>query len=288
MKRFTNVEMKDYTSLKTGGIATEMIMPASAWELQGIIMELTEQNMPYIVVGNGTNTLFCDKGYHGTVIKMDEAMAEIKVKDDRLICGAGALMKDIAETALAEGLTGFEFAAGIPGSVGGAVFMNAGAYDGEMKDIVASVSLITPDGEYMRSITGEKMEFGYRYSKIQETKEIVSAVTLQLKKGDPAEIKAKMEELAEKRKEKQPSDYPSAGSFFKRPEGHFAGQLIDEAGLRGAQVGGAQVSEQHCGFIVNRENATAADIIDLMHLVQNTVYDKFGVKLEPEVRIIEQ
>ncbi|MEE0741073.1 MAG: UDP-N-acetylmuramate dehydrogenase [Emergencia sp.] len=285
MKRFTYVEMKDYTSFKTGGRATEMIMPASAWELQGIIMELTEQNMPYHVIGNGTNTLVTDPGYHGTIIKMDEAMSEIKVKGDRLICQAGALMRDVAQVALENELTGFEFASGIPGSIGGAVFMNAGAYDGEMKDIVDTVSLVSPDGEYMRSMYGDKLDFGYRYSKVQETKEIITAVTLKLKKGDRKEIEEKMKELAEQRAEKQPTE-PSAGSFFKRPEGHFAGKLIDEAGLRGVSVGGAQVSEKHCGFIVNKGGATTSDIIELMHLVQNTVEDKFGVKLEPEVRII--
>lgn len=285
MKRLTYVEMKDYTSFQTGGRATEMIMPASAWELQGVIMELTEQKMPYHVIGNGTNTLVTDAGYHGTIIKMDEAMSQIKVKGDKLICQAGALMRDVAQTALENELTGFEFAAGIPGSIGGAVFMNAGAYEGEMKDIVDSVSLVSPDGEYMRSMYGSKLDFGYRYSKVQDTKEIITAVTLQLKKGDKQAIAAKMQELAEKRADKQP-DEPSAGSFFKRPEGHFAGKLIEEAGLRGVSVGGAQVSEKHCGFIVNKGGATASDIIELMHLVQNTVEDKTGVKLEPEVRII--
>lgn len=285
MKRFTYVDMKEYTSFKSGGVATEMIMPASAWELQGIIMELTEQKMPYFVMGNGTNTIVTDRGYHGTIIKMDEAMSEIKVKGTNLICQAGALMKDVAKAAQENGLTGFEFAAGIPGSIGGAAFMNAGAYGGEMKDIVESVSLISPDGEYMRSIRGDQMNFGYRYSKVQETGEVISAVTIKLAKGEPEEIQAKMDELAAQRAEKQPIE-PSAGSFFKRPEGHFAGKLIEDAGLRGASCGGAKVSEKHCGFIVNAGEATTADVIDLMHLVQNTVSDKFGVKLEPEVRII--
>lgn len=286
MKQFSYVDMKEYTSLKAGGKATEMIMPAQDYELQGIIMDLRDKNMPFYVMGNGTNTLVRDGGYHGTIIKMDEAYSEIKVKGNKLICKAGALLSDIAKVALENELTGFEFASGIPGSIGGAVCMNAGAYDGEMKDVVDTVTLITPDGEYMRSIYGNKMEFGYRYSRVQETGEIITAVTLKLEKGDRKAIEDKMNELAAKRAEKQPMDYPSAGSFFKRPKGHFAGQLIDEAGLRGVSVGGAQVSEKHCGFIVNKDNATAAEIVELMELVQKTVKEKFDVDLEPEVNII--
>lgn len=286
MERFTNVLMGEYTSMKTGGPAAEMIIPEDGIELQTIIRELSERQTPYVILGNGSNTLVTDAGYSGTVIKMDRGMSGIRAENDRLICGSGALMKDVAAVALENGLTGFEFAAGIPGSIGGAVFMNAGAYDGEMKDIVETVTLLSSDGQEVTTAPAGSMDFGYRHSRVQETGEIVVSVTLKLEKGDRKAISERMEELARRRKEKQPWQYPSAGSFFKRPSGYFAGKLIDDAGLRGMTVGGAQVSEQHCGFIINRDHATTADIIDLMHLVQNTVYDKFGVKLEPEVRII--
>ncbi len=286
MERLTNVQMREDTSMKTGGAAAEMIIPEDAGELQSIVRELWEKQTPYVILGNGSNTLVTDAGYSGTVIKMDQGMSGIRTENDRIICGAGALMKDIARAALESGLAGFEFASGIPGSIGGAVFMNAGAYDGEMKNIVETVSLLSSDGQEVNSVSAEQMDFGYRHSRVQETGEIVLSVTLKLEKGERKAISERMEELARRRKEKQPWEYPSAGSFFKRPEGYFAGKLIDDAGLRGMAVGGAQVSEQHCGFIINRDHATTSDIIDLMHLVQNTVYDKFGVRLEPEVRII--
>ena len=195
-------------------------------------------------------------------------------------------MSAVAKAALSENLTGFEFASGIPGSIGGAVYMNAGAYGGEMKDIVESAELLSADGKSIRTVSAEEMNFGYRRSILQDTGEVAVSVTLKLKKGEHAEISEAMRELTRRRNEKQPVQYPSAGSFFKRPAGYFAGKLIEDAGLKGLSVGGAQVSEKHSGFIINKGGASAADIIDLMHLVQNMVYDKFGVKLEPEVRII--
>ena len=203
-----------------------------------------------------------------------------------MTCGCEALVSVAAKAALAANLTGFEFASGIPGSLGGAVFMNAGAYGGEMKDIIESAVVVARDGSSVRTMTCEELELSYRHSAIEETGDVAVSVTVKLAKGSHDKIAAKMAELTKMRNEKQPVQYPSAGSFFKRPEGYFAGKLIQDAGLKGLSVGDAQVSELHSGFIINRGNATAADIIELMHLVQNTVYDKFGVKLEPEVRII--
>ncbi|MEY8368609.1 UDP-N-acetylmuramate dehydrogenase [Anaerovoracaceae bacterium 42-11] len=289
MERFRDIEMKDYTSFKAGGKAAEMVIVESVEELRVILAEIDQANRPYLMLGNGSNTLIKDSGFSGTVVKLGESFHQVKIhgeSGEKLVCGCGALMSSVAKAALAESLTGFEFASGIPGSIGGAVFMNAGAYGGEMKDIVESVNLVSRDGKVLRTVSGEEMDFSYRHSILQETGEVAVSVVLRLSKGDAAEISETMRDLTKRRNEKQPVQYPSAGSFFKRPEGFFAGKLIQDAGLKGLSVGGAQVSELHSGFIINKGGATATDIIDLMHLVQNTVFDKFGVKLEPEVRII--
>lgn len=289
MERFRDIEMKDYTSFKAGGKAAEMVIVESVEELREILAEIDQANRPYLMLGNGSNTLIKDSGFSGTVVKLGESFHQVKIhgeSGEKLVCGCGALMSSVAKAALAESLTGFEFASGIPGSIGGAVFMNAGAYGGEMKDIVESVNLVSRDGKVLRTVSGEEMDFSYRHSILQETGEVAVSVVLRLSKGDAAEISETMRDLTKRRNEKQPVQYPSAGSFFKRPEGFFAGKLIQDAGLKGLSVGGAQVSELHSGFIINKGDATATDIIDLMHLVQNTVFDKFGVKLEPEVRII--
>lgn len=289
MERFRDIEMKDYTSFKAGGKAAEMVIVESVEELREILAEIDQAKRPYLMLGNGSNTLIKDSGFSGTVVKLGESFHQVKIhgeSGEKLVCGCGALMSSVAKAALAESLTGFEFASGIPGSIGGAVFMNAGAYGGEMKDIVESVNLVSRDGKVLRTVSGEEMDFSYRHSILQETGEVAVSVVLHLSKGDAAEISETMRDLTKRRNEKQPVQYPSAGSFFKRPEGFFAGKLIQDAGLKGLSVGGAQVSELHSGFIINKGGATATDIIDLMHLVQNTVFDKFGVKLEPEVRII--
>lgn len=289
MERFRDIEMKDYTSFKAGGKAAEMVIVESVEELREILAEIDQAKRPYLMLGNGSNTLIKDSGFSGTVVKLGESFHQVKIHGEtgeKLVCGCGALMSSVAKAALAESLTGFEFASGIPGSIGGAVFMNAGAYGGEMKDIVESVNLVSRDGKVLRTVSGEEMDFSYRHSILQETGEVAVSVVLRLSKGDAAEISETMRDLTKRRNEKQPVQYPSAGSFFKRPEGFFAGKLIQDAGLKGLSVGGAQVSELHSGFIINKGGATATDIIDLMHLVQNTVFDKFGVKLEPEVRII--
>lgn len=286
MERLQDVDMKKFTSFKAGGKAREMVILENIEELKEVLGELRRQKRAYIVLGNGSNTLIKDEGFSGTVIKLGEAFNQVTVDGDRLICGTGALMSVVAKEALAADLSGFEFASGIPGSIGGAIFMNAGAYGGEMKDIVESVTLVKNDGSDVITVNADEMELSYRHSILEETRDVAISVTLKLEKGDHQEIAAQMADLTKRRNEKQPVQYPSAGSFFKRPAGYFAGKLIQDAGLKGLSVGGAQVSDLHSGFIINKGGATATDIIELMHLVQNTVYDKFGVRLEPEVRII--
>lgn len=286
MQRLYNVEMKNYTSFRAGGTADEMVIVDSTEELMEALQEVQGAGKQHLLLGNGSNTLVRDGGFRGTVIKLGETFCSVDADGDRLIAGGAALMRAVAQAALRENLAGFEFASGIPGSIGGAVFMNAGAYGGEMKDIVKSVHLVSRDGRTLRTVKGEDMDFSYRHSCLEQSGDVVVTVCLQLKAGDHDEIAAQMKELTRRRNEKQPVQYPSAGSFFKRPEGYFAGKLIQDAGLKGLSVGGAQVSEQHSGFIINRGDATAKDITALMRLVQNTVFDQFGVRLEPEVRIV--
>lgn len=286
MKRLENVDMRQYTSFKAGGSAKEMVIVESVEELQKVLQEIHRENKKWLMLGNGSNTLISDKGFDGLVVKLGDSFADVEVEEDGLVCGTAALMSVVAKVALRESMTGFEPLSGIPGSLGGAVFMNAGAYDGEMKDVVEYVDIVTKDGAEVKRVKGEDMDFSYRHSILEETGDVAVSVKLKMPKGNPEEISAKMQELMKRRNEKQPVQYPSAGSFFKRPTGYFAGKLVQDAGLKGLTVGGAQVSELHSGFVINIGGATATDIIDLMHLVQNTVYDKFGVKLEPEVRII--
>lgn len=286
MERLQNVDMREYTSFKAGGKAAEMVIVETVEELQEVLKEIKREERKWLMLGNGSNTLISDKGFDGLVVKLGADFSQVIVEDDCLICGTAALMSVVAKMALQQDLSGFEPLSGIPGSLGGAVFMNAGAYGGEMKDVVESVTLVSADGQTIRTVKGEDMDFGYRHSILEETGEVAVSVKLKLTKGSHDEIAAKMQELMKRRNEKQPVQYPSAGSFFKRPPGYFAGKLVQDAGLKGLTVGGAQVSELHSGFVINKGGATATDIIDLMHLVQNTVYDKFGVKLEPEVRII--
>ena len=238
------------------------------------------------MLGNGSNTLFREGGFHGTVLKLGPSFGEIRREGNELVVGAAALMSQAANAALEAGLAGFENLSGIPGSLGGAVFMDAGAYGSEMKDVTVSADVVTADGDALRTVPVEEMDLSYRHSIFEETGDIVTSVRIRLTPDDPEKIRRRMKEMLEKRSSKQPLQYPSAGSFFKRPAGHFAGKLIQDAGLRGARVGGAQVSEKHCGFVINRGGATPRDIIDLMHLVQNTVFDQTGILLEPEVRII--
>ena len=237
------------------------------------------------VIGNGSNLLVGDKGIRGIVIEIGSGMNDIRVEDTKIVAGAGALLSKVANAAAAAGLGGMEFAAGIPGSIGGAVTMNAGAYGGEMKDILESVKVIDPEG-MMHTLSVEALDLSYRHSCIMEKGGIVVEATIKLEKKTEEEIRAQMADLRNRRVEKQPLEYPSAGSTFKRPEGYFAGKLIMDAGLRGYTVGGAQVSEKHCGFVINHNNATAADVCQLMQDVKDKVRKQFGVELDPEVKMI--
>ena len=241
--------------------------------------------IPVTVIGNGSNLLVGDKGIRGLVVEIGSAMNQITVENNHIIAGAGALLSKVAAKAASEELGGMEFAAGIPGSIGGAVTMNAGAYGGEMKDILSKVTVLTDDGE-IQTLDVSEMDLSYRHSCVPENHYIVLEAEIVLERKPEAEIREQMEELRKKRVEKQPLEYPSAGSTFKRPEGYFAGKLIMDAGLRGYTVGDAQVSEKHCGFVINRKNASAAQVCQLMQDVQDKVEKQFGVRLEPEVKML--
>ena len=277
--------MKQHTTFRVGGNADYFVMPQSAEEVKNIVALCKEADMPYYILGNGSNLLVGDKGYRGVIIQIYKEMNHIRIDGDKVIAQAGALLSRVGTATLEAELTGFEFAAGIPGTVGGAVFMNAGAYGGEMKDIIANAIVLTQDGDIV-TINKEDLELGYRTSVIAKKGYVVLEVEYQLQKGDKEAIRARMDELKVQRVTKQPLEYPSAGSTFKRSEGYFAGKLIQDAGLRGFQVGGAQVSEKHCGFVINKDQATAADIQELMRQVSDKVMQEFGVKLEPEVKTL--
>lgn len=271
-----------YTTFRVGGEAECIVIVHEEEELAKLITYLRQIEQEYFILGNGSNLLVGDKGYRGIIVKMGGPMEEVHVDGCRLVAKAGALLSKAAAAARRNSLSGLEFAAGIPGSIGGAIVMNAGAYDGEMKQIVESVRVMGRDGQIM-TLDNDTMEFGYRTSIIKNRPFIVLEVTLRLTSGDEAQIGARMEELACLRKSKQPLEYPSAGSTFKRPEGYYAGKLIMDAGLRGYRIGGAQVSEKHCGFVVNTGNAAAADIREVIEEVQERVQQKFHVTLEPEI-----
>ena len=279
----TEEPLNQHTTFRVGGPADYFVMPNKIEEVKAVVDLCQGANMPYYVLGNGSNLLVSDKGYRGVIIQIYKEMNDIQVVGDCIRAQAGALLSKIGSVALEARLAGFEFAAGIPGTVGGAVVMNAGAYGGEMKDILASATVLTPDGEVIK-LTNEELELGYRTSIILKKAYIVLEAVYQLKPGDQETIRAKMTELKVQRVTKQPLEYPSAGSTFKRPEGYFAGKLIQDAGLRGFQVGGAQVSEKHCGFVINKDHATATDMVALMNQVSEKVMQEFGVRLEPEVK----
>lgn len=281
-----NASMKEYTSFRVGGKVALLVLPKTMGEFKDAVSTLASLEAEFLVMGNGTNLLVTDDGYSGVILRIGSDLAQIEVMDTRVKAQAGALLTAVANRALENDLTGFEFASGIPGSLGGAVFMNAGAYGGEMSHVVQSVQVLSKDGKEEYSLTNEEMKYGYRKSLLMERGDFVTAVTLKLSQGNHETIAETMRDLTERRTTKQPLKYPSAGSFFKRPVGHYAGQLIEQASLKGLSVGGARVSPLHAGFIINEKDATATDIIDLMKLVQNIVYDRTGVMLEPEVRII--
>lgn len=279
--------MKKHTTFRIGGPAEYLILPQTTEEIADVIKLCRQEEIPWYIVGNGSNLLVADEGVRGVVIQLLRNFNQIQVEGCRIRMQAGAQNAAVAKRALDASLTGFEFAAGIPGTIGGAVVMNAGAYGGEMKDILKEVTVLDPNG-MIRTIPAEELELGYRTSIIARKGYVVLEAVIVLKTGDPKEIKAAMDELKEKRVTKQPLEYPSAGSTFKRPEGYFAGKLIMDAGLRGFSVGGAQISEKHCGFVINKGNATAKDVTELMDETKKIVMEKFGVALEPEVKRLGQ
>ena len=277
--------MKEHTTFRVGGPADIFLMPKDAEELKGAIEILKKQDVPMMVIGNGSNLLVRDKGIRGAVIQIYNRMAEIHVDGEMMDVQGGALLSAVAAKAADASLTGLEFASGIPGSIGGAVVMNAGAYGGEMKDVLVSVDVLTKELE-VKTIPAEDLELGYRHSIVPDAGYIVLGAKLKLTKGEDAAIRGRMAELAEQRREKQPLQYPSAGSTFKRPTGYFAGKLVQDAGLKGKTIGGAQVSEKHSGFLINIGGATARDILDLIAFCQKEVKEQFGVTLETEVKIV--
>lgn len=277
--------MKKHITFRVGGPAACFLTPSTKEQIREILHICQEEKTPYFILGNGSNLLVSDQGFDGVVLQVYKNMNQVTVEGEHLRVQAGALLSATARKALEAGLTGMEFAAGIPGTMGGAAVMNAGAYGGEMKDILESVTVLTPEGE-QKELKNEELQLGYRTSVVKEKGYIVLEAVLSLKKGDPEAIKSRMDELKEQRVTKQPLEYPSAGSTFKRPEGYFAGKLIMDSGLAGYQVGGAQVSEKHCGFVINAGGATARDVRTLMDNVRDIVYKKYGVTLEPEVKFL--
>lgn len=271
-----------HTTFRVGGPAQCLVRISSMEQLKRIVPYLRQIEVPFFILGNGSNLLVGDKGYSGIILQISDRMNEVTVEDDRIRVQAGALLSQVSKAALEHGLTGLEFASGIPGTIGGGVVMNAGAYGGEMKQVVERVTVMDKQGETLE-LLAEDMEFGYRTSVIKNRPFIVLEVCLKLCRGDKEEISLKMEELARRRREKQPLEFASAGSTFKRPDGYFAGKLIMDAGLRGYSIGGARVAEKHCGFVVNTGKATAADVAEVIQEVRDRVKDKFGVTLEPEV-----
>lgn len=277
--------MKNHTTFRIGGNADYFVSPHSAREIREVIGVCKNTQTPWYVIGNGSNLLVSDKGFRGVIIRLFKNFAMLTVEGEEICVQAGALLSRTAKKALEHGLTGFEFAAGIPGTIGGALVMNAGAYGGEMKDVTERVTVLTPDGSIL-TLEKEELEMGYRTSVIAKKGYLVLEAVLRLEEGHRKAIAARMEELKEKRVSRQPLEYPSAGSTFKRPEGYFAGKLIMDAGLRGFAVGGAQVSEKHCGFVINSCDASAKDVIELMKEVTRRVKEQTGVTLEPEVKLL--
>lgn len=281
----TEEPMSRHTTFRVGGPADFFVTPESEEQVRDSVSAFQKAGIPFYIVGNGSNLLVGDRGYRGGIIQIFKKMNQISIRDSLVHAQAGALLSKIASEAQSRGLTGFEFASGIPGTLGGAVMMNAGAYGGEMKQVLTGARVLKASGE-VEEIPVEKMELGYRSSIFSKTGDIILSADIKLEPGDPGQIQRCMDELKERRTSKQPLEYPSAGSTFKRPEGHFAGKLIQDAGLRGFQAGGAQVSEKHCGFVINKGNASAKDILFLMEQVSDKVYAEFGVRLEPEVKML--
>lgn len=279
-----NAKMKDYTSFKVGGKADLLITPQNKKALAKALEYINHTNIPFFVLGSGSNIIVSDKGYRGIVIHLED-LNNIKIKNNKIIAQTGINLSNLANKAKEAELTGLEFASGIPGSLGGALFMNAGAYGGEMKDVVKNVLVVNHKGEF-QEISAEKLNLAYRNSLLQNENLIAIEATIKLKKGEKKKITAKMKELNNKRKQKQPLDWPSAGSIFKRPENDYAGRLIEEAGMKGFNIGDAQVSKKHAGFIINKGQASAEEIKELIEKVRKKVYDKSGIYLEVEPKFI--
>ena len=278
--------MENHTTLHIGGSADYLVTPAGTEEIREVIGLCNQEGMPFYVMGNGSNLLVSDAGYHGLIIKLGEEYSTVLVKEDGTVTAqAGVLLSKLANVIAKRSLTGFEFASGIPGTLGGAVTMNAGAYGGEMKQCLTAAKVLDQDGKVL-PLTNDELELGYRTSILQREGYILLEAEMKLNHGNQQEIFARMQELNRQRREKQPLEQYSAGSAFKRPEGYYAGKLISDAGLRGYQIGGAAVSEKHCGFLINKENASAKDFVTLIHEVVRIVNEKFGVTLEPEVRFL--
>lgn len=280
-----NEPMKNHTTFKIGGPAQYYVTPESVTQIQEVVSLCRDMNIPLHVIGNGSNILVGDDGVDGVVLALFNTFSDYEIKDNVITAQAGMSLIKLAVIALREGLTGLEFASGIPGSVGGAVYMNAGAYDGQMKDVVTSVTVLDEAGN-IRILGRNELDMGYRTSAVAKHNMIVLQVIIELKAGDKEQIKDRMNQLSELRKQKQPLEYPSAGSTFKRPEGYFAGKLIADAGLKGYSIGGAAVSEKHAGFVVNMGGATAKDVVELTDYIKKRIIEQFGVTLELEIKKI--
>lgn len=278
-----NEPLSKHTTFRVGGPCDAFISVSNEKEAEQLIRLLSMNNVPFFVLGNGSNMLVSDSGYKGVIIEIGKDFSNVHIEGDTIIAEAGALLVKVANEAYKESLTGLEFASGIPGTIGGGIFMNAGAYGGELKDVVQTVTVLNMENGEISEKTCEQMEFSYRHSIAKEKPYLVLKVVLKLCKGNMEQIKSRMDELKEQRTSKQPLEYPSAGSTFKRPEGYFAGKLIEDAGLKGYTVGGAQVSKKHSGFVINKGNASASDIMTLISDVQRIVNEKFSVELETEV-----
>ncbi len=284
---YADCPMKDYTTMKVGGPAAILVAPGSVAELFGALEVIRDRGVRHLIMGNGSNLIFDDAGFDGIVVRIGSGLDRVRIEENVVFAEAGVLLSAVARAAAEAGLSGMEFACGIPGSMGGAVYMNGGAYGGEMAQIVHSVSAVSLNG-IVKDRPGKDLDFGYRHSLFHENDEAIFGIKLVLAPGDPLDIREKIRDFTERRTTRQPLQFPSAGSFFRRPAGHFAGGLIEEAGLKGLSCGGARISDLHAGFIINTGKATASDIVDLMRIVQETVLSRSGVLLEPEVRILKK
>lgn len=278
-------EMKNHTTFEIGGPCDVMIIPENKEQVLNTLKTIKEHDFSYMVIGNGSNLLVSDQGLRMVIIKLGEAFSQIKIEGEKVYAQAGAELAEVAKASIEEGLAGMEYVSGIPGNIGGAITMNAGAYGGEMKDIVETVTCLGQDLE-IRTYTNEDMHFSYRHSRVQEENLIVLEVELALEKGNQEEIDELYHSLTQRREEKQPLEYASAGSTFKRPEGYYAGKLIDDAGLRGYKHNNAMVSEKHCGFVINTGGAACDDVLYVIRHIQKEIYDKYRVKLQTEVKIL--